>query len=305
MKKLLELEARLRKAKEELEKSKKISFHPKTMVMTPHSDTHMKVYHGDKQHIMSDSDAHAYSEKHGGPSQKKHGVSLVNHARETGMSFENQDAADGHPSEADQKAAHALKGKPIKARLKKNAMMGYGNDAQTGMPAGTADVNMAKEEHCSDEDKKADKKMIEDKMDEHNEKMHGEAKDKDSAKKSDYDDLQTTGTGESTKIKPTPENDTTPVDVKIKENTGKSELIKFGMNGQWSLMGKAQMDDNKTDSKSADVADQRPNGEFDVEVKDVYDGDDAMDHAGNRSVDGSDKGKTVKESETEKKLLKD
>lgn len=143
-----------------------------------------------------------------------------------------------------------------KEELEKNAMMGYGGDS--GMPAGTAgeaDVNMAKEEHCSDEDKEADKKMIEEKMDEHNEKKHGEAKDVDSAKK--------------------------------------SELIKFGMGGQWSLMGKG------------DTMDMKPNGEFDVPVKEVYDGDDAMDHAGNRSVDGSDKGKTVKESDTEKKLLKD
>ena len=69
---------------------------------------------------------------------------------------------------------------------------------------GSADVNMAKEEHCSDEDKKADEKMIEEKLDEHNEEKHGEAKDKDSAMKAE--------------------------DCK--------EMLKFGMNGQWSLMGK-------------------------------------------------------------------
>jgi len=53
------------------------------------------------------------------------------------------------------------------------------------------------------------------------------------------------------------------------------------------------------------VADPKPNGEFDVPVKEVYNGDDAMDHVGSRSVDGDKPGKTQKESDTEKKLLKE
>lgn len=57
--------------------------------------------------------------------------------------------------------------------------------------------NMDKKEH---EDEKEDKKMIEEKLDEHNEKKHGEPKDEDSA--------------------------------------FKSEVIKYDANGQWSL-GKA------------------------------------------------------------------
>lgn len=53
---------------------------------------------------------------------------------------------------------------------------------------------MSKKEHCDEEE---DKKMIEEKLDEHNEKKHGEPKDEDSAMK--------------------------------------AEMIKFDANGQWSL----------------------------------------------------------------------
>ena len=147
--------------------------------------------------------------------------------------------------------------------LEKNAQMGYGNDAATGMPSGTADVNMAKEEDCADDEKK-DKKMIDEKMDEHNEKEHGEPKDEDSAKKSET-------VGVSNQNQP---------------------LVKFHPNGQWSLNKVTQMD-------------AKPNGEFDVPVKEVYDGDDDFVHVGNRGVDGDDKGKTDKLADKEKDLLKD
>ncbi len=157
--------------------------------------------------------------------------------------------------------------KKARAELEKNAMMGYGgNDPQTGMPPGTAGGNMGKqdlENHNyaakadDDDDAKKDKKMIENKMDEHNEDKHGEPEDEDSAKK------------------------------KLK----KGELVKFYPNGQWSLE-KATMD-------------PKPNGKFDVPVKEVYDGDDEYVHVGNRGVDGEDHGKTDKISDKEKQALKE
>ena len=74
----------------------------------------------------------------------------------------------------------------------------------SGMPPGTAGgdmvnataapADMEKQEH---DDEKEDKKLIEKEIDEHNEKKHGEAKDEDSAMK--------------------------------------TELVKFDDNGQWSL----------------------------------------------------------------------
>lgn len=110
-----------------------------------------------------------------------------------------------------------------KARLEKNAQMGYG--AQSGIESGAGQVNTAtvakedmkpapegsknretyKEEFGKEEhkDEKEDKKMIAEAMDEHNEKKHGEDKDKDSAYK----------------------------DMKVK----KEEMVKFGANGQWSI----------------------------------------------------------------------
>lgn len=150
-----------------------------------------------------------------------------------------------------------------KEELEKQSILGSMNPTTTytGMPAGTAGVNVVKEEHCSEEDEKADKKMIEDKMDEHNEKKHGEAKDTDSAKKSDV-------------------------------TKGYNEMVKFEKNGQWSIT-------------KATIADMKPNGEFDVPVKEVYDGDDDFVHVGNRGVDGDDKGKVDKLSDKEKELLKD
>lgn len=174
--------------------------------------------------------------------------------------------------------------KKARAELEKNAMMGYGNDAATGMPMGTAgsgDVNMSKEEHCDEEDKKADKKMIESKMDEHNEKMHGEAKDKDSAKK--YDDMDKRE-GTNTTANPVEPG----MSAKYSADT---ELIKYNAGGQWSL-SKATMT-------------PKPDGEFDVPVKEVYDGDDEYVHVGSRGVDGDKPGKERKVSDDEKRMLKD
>lgn len=251
MKKLLELEAKLRKAKEELEKAApKVNMGHSSFTMD-----HVNEIANMKDHKAAKERAHSIVDKStANPKNKAKMKMMINGSKNTnhlaqGMS--NHVLA--HPSEGL---------KVIKSDIKKNATMGYGSD--TGMPMGTAgsgDVNMVKEE--KHEDEKEDKKMMAEAMDEHNEKKHGEPKDKDSAYK----------------------------DMNVKK--GCNELVKFGMNGQWSLMGKG------------DTMDMKPDGEFDVPVKEVYDGDDAMDHAGNRSVDGSDKGKTVKESDTEKKLLKD
>lgn len=168
--------------------------------------------------------------------------------------------------------------KKAKEELEKNASMGYGNDAQTGMPAGTADVNMAKEEDCDDK--------IEDKMDEHNEKKHGEAKDEDSAKKSDIPKEITDQPSSEIIADNDPEQKPKSGEKWIKKS---NESLSFNSGGQWSL--------NK-----ALVADMRPDGEFDVPVKEVYDGDDEFVHVGNRGVDGDDKGKTEKLADKEKKM---
>ena len=98
--------------------------------------------------------------------------------------------------------------KEYKEMLEKNMQAGY---SSTGMPAGTSGggsavnttmpMGVEKKEH---EDEKEDKKMIEEKLDEHNEKKHGEAKDADTAMK--------------------------------------TELIKFNDLGQWSMNKADQMD---------------------------------------------------------------
>lgn len=102
-------------------------------------------------------------------------------------------------------------------KLNKNAQMGYGDqggDGGTGAQAGAADAGAAQATAKSDEDvekkdietcgtmdSKEDQKIIAEEIDAHNEKKHGEAKDVDSAKKSDIS----------------------------------TELVKFDALGQWSL----------------------------------------------------------------------
>jgi hypothetical protein len=108
--------------------------------------------------------------------------------------------------------------------------------AQTGMPSGTAGggsavnttmpMGVEKAEDKEDQieeadearDKKKDKKMIEKELDEHNEKKHGEAKDADTAMK--------------------------------------TELIKFDSNGQWSMakasnVSEAESSEAKVKGKAA------------------------------------------------------
>ena len=92
--------------------------------------------------------------------------------------------------------------------LLKNAMMGYpdiggqaGAGAQAGAAASDQGVNKMEHETCGTMDSKKDQKAISDALDEHNEKEHGEAKDKDSAKKSEIN----------------------------------MEVIKFDNNNQWSI----------------------------------------------------------------------
>ena len=166
-----------------------------------------------------------------------------------------------------------------KEELEKQSMLGSMNPIDgnsTGMPPGTSGGSVNKDEH---EDKDKDKKMIESKMDEHNEDKHDEPKDEDSAKKTDI---------------PKSITDQSAGDIISDQDKGpleKNELIKFHSNGQWSL--------NKA------TIDAKPNGEFDVPVKEVYDGDDDFVHVGNRGVDGDDKGKTDKLADKEKQLLKD
>lgn len=85
-----------------------------------------------------------------------------------------------------------------KASLEKNSMMGY--DEVNGSLAQSEDHD----------DEKEDKRLIAEAMDVHNEKKHGEDKDKNSAYK----------------------------DMKIKKEEGdviKMEAISFAKNGQWSL----------------------------------------------------------------------
>lgn len=84
--------------------------------------------------------------------------------------------------------------------LLKNADLGY-SEANGSLTGDTNAGGVAKgdDEKEKKEDKKEDEKQIEEKLDEHNEKKHGEDKDKDSAFKSE------------------------------------TELVKFDTNGQWSL----------------------------------------------------------------------
>ncbi len=111
-------------------------------------------------------------------------------------------------------------------------------------------------------EKKEEKEAIEDTMDRHNEDKHGEAKSKDSAKS------------------------------KVKKNVnmayGDQKMVKFAKNGQW-YMGKADI-----------IIDAKPDGKYDVPVKEVYDGDDKFKEVGGKGVEG-DKGRTIKVSEKEEK----
>jgi len=85
-----------------------VKFEDDSMVMVPHSKTHMKVYHGKNVSIMSDEDANNHSIKHGGADKTKHGVGMVSHARDTGMSWHNSSADDGMISDKEQDKAHSL-----------------------------------------------------------------------------------------------------------------------------------------------------------------------------------------------------
>lgn len=171
MKKLLELEAKLRKAKEELEKAaSKVNMGHSSFTMD-----HVNEIANMKDHKAAKERAHSIVDKStANPKNKVKMKTMINGSKNTnhlaqGMS--NHVLA--HPSEGL---------KVIKSDLEKNAQMGYGSD--TGMPPGTAssgDVNMTKKE--KHEDEKEDKKMMAEAMDQHNEKKHGEAKDKDSAYK--------------------------------------------------------------------------------------------------------------------------
>jgi len=143
----------------------------------------------------------------------------------------------------------------LEARLKKakeELEKQMGMDGQTGMPmgaAGAADVNVAKKEH---EDEKEDKEMIEEKLDEHNEDKHGEAKDEDSAKKSDVpkeitdqttseiieDYQKPKGPLEEKTKKPKGTDQSNDSGESYKEldfKKGCKEMIKFEKNGQWSI----------------------------------------------------------------------
>lgn len=131
--------------------------------------------------------------------------------------------------------------------------------AETGKPSIAEQIGMKKKEK-KHEDEKEDKKMIAEALDEHNEKKHGEPKDKDSAFKAE-------------KVEVAPENSKN-------RQSYKQEFVKFEKNGQWSL-------------DKGDVMAPRPKSKLDVPVKDVYNGDDHTKEVGGKSVDG-DKGKTVK-----------
>ena len=89
--------------------------------------------------------------------------------------------------------------------LLKNAQMGYAGQPG-GMTQPSEATMKAEDEKEEKKDKKKDKKMIEEKLDEHNEKKHGEPKDEDSAMKFDSEDL-----------------------------TKSTEIIHFNNNSQWSV----------------------------------------------------------------------
>jgi hypothetical protein len=83
-------------------------------------------------------------------------------------------------------------------------MEGSASTPQGGVNSAMGAMSKDEDEEEEKKDKEKDKKMIEEKMDEHNEKKHGEPKDEDSA-------------------------------ITKKEDCEKSELVKFHSNGQWSL----------------------------------------------------------------------
>ena len=66
------------------------------MSMRPRSATHMEVTHGGKKMIMPDHEAHAYAEKHLGPTPSGT-PTMVSHARETGMSHSSGIGAHPQP----------------------------------------------------------------------------------------------------------------------------------------------------------------------------------------------------------------
>jgi hypothetical protein len=83
-------------------------------------------------------------------------------------------------------------------------IQGSGSTPQEGVNTAIGSISKDEDEEEEKKDKEKDKKMIEEKMDEHNEKKHGEPKDEDSA-------------------------------ITKKEDCEKSELVKFHSNGQWSI----------------------------------------------------------------------
>lgn len=143
-------------------------------------------------------------------------------------------------------------------------------------------INSALGKEDEKEDEKKDKKLIEEKLDEHNEKKHGEAKDEDSAFKAEDSNFGLTASNGSLKPKSTgkqPPKGSMHGEVKeIKMKKGEDNLVKFHPNGQWSL-----------EKKSMDKA---PEGKYKASHKEVMDGDDGKVEVGGKSVDG-DKGKTV------------
>lgn len=183
MKKLLELEERLKEAKENLEKalffggerSGKNIDEKKREMLDQQKGGIQDHYHYDLDSPHEDNVKDA-----------------MDHFKEQGHKF-----GEGGPH-----LENYLKGRKAAAETEAKTPV----KKMDGMDV-PADVNMAKEEHCCPEDEKADKKMIEEKLDEHNEKKHGEDKDEDSAMKK--------GCGE--------------------------EMIKYEANGQWSIK-KAKLD---------------------------------------------------------------
>jgi hypothetical protein len=87
----------------------KPKFGKDTVVMIPHDDDNMMVYHGDKAHLLSDEDAHAYFSSHYDVAPN-----MTNHARSTGMAWYSKTGEYGDPTEEEQKHALDL------ARNKKN-----------------------------------------------------------------------------------------------------------------------------------------------------------------------------------------
>lgn len=204
MKKLLELEAKLKKAKEELEKNILASMNPVSPIDSSSADgstvakeesPKLKVKH-------IEHNGRGEHEFHVFDGDKKVGNVFADPKQsDLGLNgrLKGNYSKDDHSHVADQVKSHV-------SSLKKDNM-------------GKEDV-----ETCGKMDSKKDQKIIAEALDDYNENKHGEAKDVDSAKKSDIPkEITDQSTGDIVG------------DAGDKGPLEKQKMVKFYKNGQWSM----------------------------------------------------------------------